>query len=115
MATHERRYQQAAFRSTTTGEVIATGACHDLGALPGGFEADLDEWEAGFTDRAGRFLTRREAARAIEVEGRLESRAYFSGEPLPTLEAGHREAWSAVRPAHGARPPSQASWEVAPS
>lgn len=33
----------------------------------------------------------------------------------PTLEAGHRGAWSAVRPAQGARPPSRASWEVAPS
>lgn len=89
----ERRFQQAAFRSSATGAVIVTGPCHDLERLPGGFDADLDEWEAGFTDGAGRFLTRREAATAVGLAGRLESRAYFAGDPRPTLEAGHGEAW----------------------
>lgn len=92
----ERRFQQAAFRSSATGEVIATGACHDLERLPGGLDADLDEWEAGFTDGAGRFLTRREAATAVGLSGRLEARAYFAGDPRPTLEAGQREAWLAA-------------------
>ena len=93
----ERRFQQAAFRSSATGEVIVTGACHDLGCLPGGLDADLDEWEAGFTDGAGLFFTRREAATAVGLGGRLESRAYFAGDPRPTLEEGHREAWLGAR------------------
>jgi hypothetical protein len=98
MAEHvERRVQQAAFRCVTTGEVIVTGACHDLSFLPGGLDADLDAWEAGFTDRAGLFLTRSEAASAVGVSGRLEARAYFAGDPRPTLEAGHREAWTRGR------------------
>ena len=93
----ERRFQQAAFRSSATGAVIVTGACHDLGGLPGGLDADLDEWEAGFVDGAGRFLTRREAATALGLAGRLESRAYFAGDPSPCLEAGHCEAWLGAR------------------
>ena len=93
----EERLQQAAFRSSATGAVIVTGACHDLGWLPGGLDADLDEWEAGFMDGAGRFLTRRDAAMAAGLAGRLESRAYFAGDPCPTLEAGHREAWLGAR------------------
>src|SRR5512147_2290538 len=93
----DRRFQQAAFRSSATGAVIVTGACHDLGCLPGGLDAELDEWEAGFMDGAGRFLTRREAATAVGLAGRLESRAYFAGDPRPTLEAGHREAWLGAR------------------
>jgi hypothetical protein len=98
MAEHvERRFQQAAFRSVATGEVIVTGPCHDLSYLPGGLDADLDAWEAGFTDCVGRFLTRREAAGAVGHAGRLEARAYFAGDPRPTLEAGHREAWARAR------------------
>jgi hypothetical protein len=105
MAEHgERRIQQAAFRSVATGEVVATGACHDLSCLPGGLDADLDAWEAGFTDGAGCFLTRREAGSAVGVRGRLESRAYFAGDPCPTLEAGHREAWIRARDGEDPQP-----------
>jgi hypothetical protein len=36
---------------------------------------------------------RREAAQWAGCRGRLESRAYFSGERNPTLEAGRLESW----------------------
>jgi len=65
--------RQAAFRSRATGEVIATGPCHDIIHLPGGLEADLDEWQAGFADIGGRFLDRGEAAAVVGCEGRLEA------------------------------------------
>ena len=94
-----RRDGQAAFRSRTTGEVIVTGACHDITRLPAGFEADLDEWQAGFTDARGRFMDRREAAAAAGHAGRLEARAYFAGEAHPTLEAGRSESWRTLRAA----------------
>jgi hypothetical protein len=89
----------AAFRSCITGAVIVTGACHDITCLPGGLEADLDEWQAGFTDVAGRFLDRFQAAAAAGSTGRLEARAYFAGEADPTLEAGRRESWRDLRAA----------------
>lgn len=92
-ADRENGIRQAAFRSCTTGAVIATGPYHDVSVLPGGFDADLDEWLAGFVDATGRFLDRREAAESLGHEGRLEARAYFAGDPEPTLEAGHRESW----------------------
>ncbi|BDG06074.1 hypothetical protein [Anaeromyxobacter oryzae] len=92
-------FRQAAFRSRTTGAVIGTGPCHDITLLPGGAEADLDEWQAGFVDGSGRFLDRREAAEALGHAGRLESRAYFAGDAHPTLEAGHVESWRAQRAA----------------
>lgn len=92
-------FWQAAFRSGATGAVIATGSCHDITLLPGGLDADLDEWQAGFTDAAGRFMDRREAAAALGCEGRLEARAYLAGDPRPTLEAGHAERWRALRAA----------------
>ena len=95
----QRMIRQAAFRSRETGEVIATGACHDLLLLPGALDADLDEWQAGFLDDAGRFLDRRQAAEALGHRGRLESRACFAGDPSPTLEAGHRESWRELRAA----------------
>jgi hypothetical protein len=92
-------FRQAAFRSCTTGDVVVTGACHDIARLPGGLDADLDEWQAGFVDSAGRFLDRREAAEALGHRGRLESRAYFAGDARPTLEAGHAESWRGLRAA----------------
>jgi hypothetical protein len=52
----ERRFQQAAFRSGATGQVIVTGPCHDLLGLPGGLDANLDA--------AARFLTRATPAAA---------------------------------------------------
>lgn len=85
--------RQAAFRSRATGDVIATGPCHDVGRLPGGLDADLDEWQAGFLDHLGHFLDRREAAAALGHDGRLEARACFAGDPEPTLDAGHVESW----------------------
>ena len=95
----EVTFQQAAFRSCCTGAVICTGAFHDITLLPGGLEADLEEWQAGFTDATGRFMDRREAAEAVGHQGRLESRAYFGGDPTPTLEAGHSESWRELRDA----------------
>jgi hypothetical protein len=88
---------QAAFRSSVTGTVVATGPCHDITRLPGGLDADLDEWQAGFTDVNGRFMDRREAAAAAGHTGRLEARSYFSGDATPTLEAGHVEGWRVRR------------------
>ncbi len=99
MAQERVEIRQAAFRNCRTGVVISTGAFHDIGRLPGGLDADLDEWTAGFTDVNGRFLERGEAAAAAGCAGRLEARAYFAGEPDPTLEAGRRESWSALRAA----------------
>jgi hypothetical protein len=96
---HENGFRQAAFRSCATGAVIATGPCHDVSLLPGGVDADLDEWQAGFVDGIGRFLDRREAAEAVGHAGRLEARAYFAGDPEPTLEAGHPESWRRLRAA----------------
>ncbi len=89
--------RQAAFRSHASGAVIATGSFHDITRLPGGLDADLDDWSAGFTDSSGRFLDRAEAAAACGGAGRLEARAFFAGEPDPTLEAGRRESWSGLR------------------
>jgi hypothetical protein len=98
-ANHENGFRQAAFRSCTTGAVIETGPCHDVNLLPGGVDADLDEWQAGFVDAVGRFMDRREAAEALGHAGRLEARAYFAGDPKPTLEAGHAESWRRLRAA----------------
>jgi hypothetical protein len=92
-------FRQAAFRSCATGVVVVTGACHDITLLPGGLDADLDAWEAGFTDGSGRFVDRREAAAAAGFQGRLEARAWFAGDPTPTLEAGHEESWRRSRAA----------------
>lgn len=90
-------FSQAAFRSCVTGAVVTTGACHDITHLPGGLEADLDEWQAGFIDASGRFLERREAAAVAGHAGRLEARSYFAGDATPTLEAGHVECWRLLR------------------
>src|SRR5512134_2757466 len=98
-ASHENVFRQAAFRSCTTGAVIATGPCHDVNLLPGGVDADLDDWQAGFVDVVGRFMDRREAAEALGHAGQLEARAYFAGDPEPTLEAGHAESWRRLRAA----------------
>lgn len=96
---YDQELRQAAFRSRATGAVINTGACHDITRLPGGIDADLDEWQPGFTDASGRFVDRREAAAAAGHSGRLEARAYFSGEANPTLEAGRTESWRDLRAA----------------
>lgn len=99
---HENRrieIEEAAFRSCTTGRVIATGCFHDITRLPGGLEADLDDWIAGFTCTGGCFLDRAEAAAVAGCSGRLEARAHFAGEAEPTLEAGRRESWSSLRAA----------------
>jgi hypothetical protein len=85
--------RMAAFRSVETGEVVQTGPFHDILRLPGAFDADLDEWEAGFVDARGRFLDRRQAAAAVGVRGNLESHSFFRGDADPTLEAGHLESW----------------------
>lgn len=84
--------RQASFRHRATGRIVDTGPFHDITLLPGG-EAELDAWEAGFTDGFGRFYDRCEAARLVGLAGRLESESYFAGEAQPTLEAGHLEAW----------------------
>ncbi len=89
----ETTFRQAAFRSRATGTVVVTGPCHDITRLPGGLDANLDEWKAGFTDASARFMDRREAAVAAGYAGQLEARAYFAGDPEPTLEAGHTESW----------------------
>ena len=85
--------RQASFRHRDSGAVVETGAFHDILRLPGGEDADLEAWEAGFSGRDDRFYTRKEAARAVGLQGRLESRAYFAGEPDPVLEAGRLESW----------------------
>lgn len=92
-------FTQAAFRQCSTGHVVRTGAFHDLFLLPDGEDANLDDWEAGFTDSCGSFFTRRDAAAAIGVSGSLESRSYFAGEATPTLEAGRNESWKDRRAA----------------
>jgi len=79
--------------------VISTGPCHDFSLLPGGVDADLYDWQAGFVYVVGRFMDRREAAEALGHAGRLEARAYFAGDPEPTLEAGHAESWRRLRAA----------------
>jgi hypothetical protein len=84
---------QAAFRSRQTRAVICTGRFHDITLLPGGLDADLDEWQAGFVDTTGRFMDRQEAAAAVGHLGQLESRSYFAGDPKPTPEAGHGESF----------------------
>ncbi|MFL5300635.1 MAG: VOC family protein, partial [Anaeromyxobacteraceae bacterium] len=61
--------------------------------LPRSEDVDMDQWEAGFTDREGRFYNRQEAAHLFGVRGRLGSESYFAGAANPTLEAGHLEAW----------------------
>jgi hypothetical protein len=99
MQASAQRPRQAAFRSRKTGAVVVTGPCHDIIRLPGGLDADLDEWQAGFTDAGGRFMDRGEAAAAAGLPGRLEARAYFAGDPEPTLEAGHGESWRTLRAA----------------
>lgn len=83
--------RQASFRHLRSGAIVNTGCFHDITLL--GDDADLDAWEAGFTDSDGRFYNREEAARAIGLRGRLESESYFAGDANPTLEAGHLEAW----------------------
>lgn len=104
MGPDEGAFMQAAFRKCSTGHVVRTGAFHDLSLLPDGEDADLDDWEAGFTDSCGRFFTRREAAAAIGVSGSLESRSYVhrlrghAGEhaalPHPrTLDDEHRDSY----------------------
>ncbi|WP_242352947.1 MULTISPECIES: hypothetical protein [unclassified Anaeromyxobacter] len=98
-AEHELDLEQAAFRSCITGAVVATGPFHDVTLLPDGLDADLEEWQAGFLTVAGRFLDRREAAVALGHAGRLEARAYFAGDPCPTLEAGHPVSWHGRRAA----------------
>lgn len=89
----EGTISQAAFRSSRTRAVISTGRFHDITLLPGGLDADLDEWHAGFIDSAGRFMDRREAAAAVGHTGRLEARSYFAGDREPTIESGHRESF----------------------
>jgi hypothetical protein len=85
---------QAAFRSYRTRAVVCTGRSHDIALLPGGLDADLVEWQAGFIDTTGRFMDRREAAAAVGHVGRRESRSYFAGDREPTLEAGHAESFA---------------------
>ena len=99
MADQKTTWRQAAFRSSATGDVVVTGPFHDITLLPGGLDADLGDWEAGFTDACGRFMDRREAAADAGYEGRLEARAYFAGDSHPTLEAGHAESWRGLRAA----------------
>ena len=105
MATHlhsPTTPRQASFRHLATGAIVNTGCFHDIGCLPGGEDADLDAWEAGFTDSQGRFYDRQEAARLVGVCGRLESESYFGGAAYPTLEAGHLEAWRKPAPRRAA-------------
>jgi len=83
--------RQAAFRSCATGAVVLTGPCHDITRLPGGLDADLDEWQAGFTDASGRFMDRQEAAAAA---------------PRPSRERNAQRS-SPHRPARG--PPRRAA------
>jgi hypothetical protein len=85
--------KQASFRHLCSGHIVNTGCCHDIGCLRGGEDANLDEWEAGFTDGGGRFYNRQEAAQLVGLRGHLESESYLAGEENPTLEAGHLEAW----------------------
>jgi hypothetical protein len=61
----------AAFRNRSSGEVLVTGAFHDVSFLPVREGPDALGWEAGFTDAGGRFLDRR---RAAEVAGAVHAR-----------------------------------------
>jgi len=85
--------RQASFRHFASGMIVNTGCFHDISCLAGGEDVDLEQWEAGFTDREGRFYNRQEAARLVGLCGRLESESYFAGVANPTLEAGYLEAW----------------------
>lgn len=96
-----RAPRQASFRHVVSGVIVNTGCFHDITCL-GGDDVALEEWEAGFTDRDGRFYSREEAARAVGVCGRLESESYFAGQECPTLEAGHLEAWRKPETRRGA-------------
>jgi Arc/MetJ family transcription regulator len=49
---------EASFKNKETGEVVETGRFHDITKLPGGENADLEKWEAGFNDAQGKFYTR---------------------------------------------------------
>ena len=78
-------------------EALLRAQCQDPGHVgehvPGGLDADLGGWQAGFIDTTGRFMDRREAAAAVGHAGRLESRSFFAGDREPTLEAGHAESF----------------------
>lgn len=61
------RALESAFR-LPTGEVVRSGAFHDLNVLPPGLW-DEPRLEAGFVDAAGKFMTRQEALAAHEPAG----------------------------------------------
>jgi hypothetical protein len=63
--------RQASFRHVASGAIVNTGCIHDITCL-GGDDVDLDQWEAGFTDRDGRFRDRAEASLAAGPRGRPE-------------------------------------------
>ncbi len=55
-----KAFKAAAFRHLKTGEIVDTGAFHDLNMLPGG-EDDIGNYESGFLDDAGHFFNRAQA------------------------------------------------------
>lgn len=58
----------AAFRHKGTGQVVETGAHHDILLLPEGEDSDLEQWENGFVDHDGNFLGREEAFARVKAE-----------------------------------------------
>jgi hypothetical protein len=78
---------QASFQNKETGEVINTGAFHDLTKLPGGTNAHAGgKFVDGFTDQTGKFYTREEAAKALNVKGKELASGGLATEDLARMQ-----------------------------
>lgn len=89
----------AAFRNPITGQVIESGAFHDQSVIPGGFSVDDQgvRWEDGFVTREGRFVTREEAARLVNMKPRFRPEEY-GGDEINTLHSEFPESGLQSKP-----------------
>jgi hypothetical protein len=86
-AAAEKLKFQASFQNKETGEVINTGAFHDLTKLPGGTNAHAGgKFVDGFTDQTGKFYTREEAAKALNVKGKELASGGLATEDLARMQ-----------------------------